>query len=52
MDAPTSRKQPTLDADLPSLQRELLERFSGSRPVEQNRQGSSAAEQQLVIKAK
>ena len=52
MDAPTSRKQPTLEADLQSLQQELHKLFRGARPVEPIRQGASAAEQQLVIKAK
>jgi len=50
MDAPKTRQQPTLDADIKSLQRELHERLSAAKRVESK--GSSAAEQQLVNKAK
>ena len=52
MDAPTTRQQPTLDADIKSLERELHERLSAAKQVESKHQSSSAAEQQLMVKAK
>jgi hypothetical protein len=52
MDAPKTRQQPTLDADIKSLQRELHERLSAAKRVESKRHCSPTGEQQPVVKAK
>jgi hypothetical protein len=52
MSTPTTRQQPTLDADIKSLQRELHERLSATKKVDLKSKASLATEQQPVAKAK